>query len=258
MNPKIEALLKIIAIPEEEQYNWLWQHHDTFGFDLKWVNFDIPSAKKDIAMHLALLAFQLRDECHDPLGWCAWDRACWEVWKYYHEQMGSDIAKRERLSQDTRERYCLQWMSFWAKPIYWVLAALITKEIVADTEEKFDAHLYNMERVRTGRICGRCGGMDGHHKQVDDPKAGNSHMPCPRDIGRIDQLEMRVLEYAIGQDNGEGRYGMWYGPNPLLVEMLDGDGRDKNSVIIRFNPDGTDEIIYRWTASGWVKQIETI
>ena len=60
--------------------------------------------------------------------------------------------------------------------------------------------------------------------------------------------------YAIGQDDGEGGYGMWDGPNPSQREMLEIEGRDEYSVIIRFNTDGTDEVIWRWDNNRWRRE----
>lgn len=52
--------------------------------------------------------------------------------------------------------------------------------------------------------------------------------------------------YAIGQKDEHGGIGMWDGPNPSEEEMLAVEGIDENSVIIRFNRDESDEIIYTW------------
>lgn len=52
--------------------------------------------------------------------------------------------------------------------------------------------------------------------------------------------------YAIGQEDGKGGYGMWHGPTPSYEEMLSVDGRDTNSVIIRFNADGSHQILCKW------------
>jgi len=67
--------------------------------------------------------------------------------------------------------------------------------------------------------------------------------------------------YAIGQEiiSSVVEYRMWDGPNTSLEEMLEVVGRDANSVIIRFNKDGTDEVLYRWngTEECWVKELNT-
>lgn len=253
LNQNIEELLKVLILDEEEQYNWLWKRHDTFGFDLEWVDFDTTTAKKEIRRNLADLAFRLRDASHYMIGWCAWDRACWEVWKYVKIRQNSNIFERKHLSLCEREKYCYHWMAFWAEPIHQVIVALITKEIVADSEEKFDAHLVSEDfKEEEHTKCGRCGGIDGKHKQVDDPQAGNSHMltkmQCPNDNN-----EKRPLAYGIAQDDGKGGFGFWWGPNPYLEEMLGVEGQNKNSVIWRFNVDGTDDLIYRWGGDIWIE-----
>lgn len=65
-------------------------------------------------------------------------------------------------------------------------------------------------------------------------------------------LPHRFSMYGIGQEDEHNGIGMWDGPNPSEEKMLAVDGRDKNSVIVRFNKDGTDEIIWRWV-EGWVE-----
>ena len=222
MNLKIEKLLTILDLSEEEQCRFLSNYFLEKYFETdewpQWFNVcDILthgdfSERKDV---FAVLAFELRDDLHDPFGWCAWDRACWEVWKYFHIQLNNNLTKRKHLSQKTKENYCLSWMVFWAEPIHWIIVALITKEIVADPEEKFDAHL------SSERFC-----------KIDD--------------------EIRSLSYGIAQDNGEGCFGFWDGPNPSLEAMLEVAGRDENSVIWRFNEDGTDDLIYKWDGDVWV------
>jgi len=183
MNKKIEELLKVLSMPEEEQYTFLINYFTEKYFKTdewpKWYNICdmlIHGDSSEQRAILATLAFELKNECHCPFGVCAWDRACWEVWKYVKIQTHSNIFERKHLSLNTREKYCSDWMALWAEPIHWIIVVLIAKEIIADPEEKFDAHL----------VCERCGGIDGHHKQVNDPMAGNSHMltmmPCPKEI----------------------------------------------------------------------------
>ena len=263
MNKKIEKLLSVISMSDEEQYSFLSNYFTEKHFKTdewpKWYgvcDILIHGDSSERRTILADTAFSLRDELHDPLGSCAWDRACWEVWKYYHTQQGNNIFERKHLSLDTRERYCFHWMIFWAEPIHWIIASLITKEIVADEDEKFDAHLTEADFEGEEQTnCNMCGGISGKHNQIDDLMAGNSHMltkmQCPNDIN-----EKRPLSYGIAQHNGENSFGFWDGPNPSLEEMLEVDGRDEDSVIWRFNEDGTDDLIYRWCCSEWMKIVE--
>lgn len=114
----------------------------------------------------------------------------------------------------------LSWFCFLAQPIHWIVAALIAKEMVADTDEKVEAMRLPIEGVRTDRV--------------------------------------HEVRYAIGQDDGEDGYGMWDGPSPSLADMLSIIGRDNNSVIIRYNEDGTDKVIYKWVCEEWMKVISEI
>jgi len=66
-----------------------------------------------------------------------------------------------------------------------------------------------------------------------------------------------VVMYGIGQDDGNGGIGMWHGPTPNEKEMLAEDGKDDKSVIVRFNEDGTDDIIYRWTCGEWMRILKS-
>lgn len=68
-----------------------------------------------------------------------------------------------------------------------------------------------------------------------------------------DILDPTVYEimYAIGQNDNKGGYGIWAGPISSEEQMLKVIGRDDNSVIIRFNSDGTDEVIWKWDIDQW-------
>ena len=65
---------------------------------------------------------------------------------------------------------------------------------------------------------------------------------------------IRQLCYAIGIDDGQGGYGMTYGPTPNLKELLEMPGTNAD-YIFRFNPDGTDDKLYQWVVNKWVKQL---
>lgn len=275
LDQKVKELLKILDMSEDEQYNWLWKRHDTLGFDLEWIDFDTTTAEKEIRRNLADLAFRLRDDFHYVLGSVVWEKACWDVWAHEKKSQGSNILDREHLSFETKLRYCFSWVSFWATPIHWIIIALIAKELMTDSDAKWEIeqeskveetndvvkYLKSIEWSmgcggdRNEGQCPECCGpskewVEGANKnwmkqfgckRVGDEKIG--HTPeCP--LGNA--LKRSVPMYAIGQDEGDGGYGMWDGPNPSLREMLEVIGRDTNSVIIRFNVDGTDEVIYRW------------
>lgn len=56
----------------------------------------------------------------------------------------------------------------------------------------------------------------------------------------------RELTYAIGEEHEPRSFGMWHGPNPSLNNMLEVVGESEKSTIVRFNPDWTDESLYKW------------
>lgn len=177
MNKKIEELLAILDLPEDQQ-----KLHLIADGILSTAEDEIGAAY--LTESLAKTAFRLRNECHDPFGWCAWDRACWEVWKYYHKQQNSNIFERTHLSLETREKYCFNWMLFWADPIHWIITALITKEIATNPEEKFDAHLVEKEVVKTSI-----------HNILATPKGARVELP---------NFNEKVREvYGIAQEDGK-------------------------------------------------------
>jgi len=72
----------------------------------------------------------------------------------------------------------------------------------------------------------------------------------------------REVWYAIGQyDKFVHSVGFWAGPTVFCRAMMeDHSGRDRHSVVVRFNADGTEEIIYQWDPEGniWRAKIEEI
>lgn len=279
---KIEELLNILNLSEEEQYKFLFNYFIKIYF--KTDEWPYWYGICDILIHgdsserettLAELAFVLRDKGRSPFGVCAWDRACWEVWRYVETQQGSDIFKRKHLSLETREKYCSDWMMLWAEPIHWIIVALITKEIVADSEEKFDAHLTEEDEVQ----CETCRGSgikpftkfywcihcneDVSEDHLITLDRNESKDRCPICRNRVVEKttcpncsnddEKRSLAYVIAQSDDKGGFDFWDGPNPSKEGMLAIDGRDDNSVIMRFNADGTNEIIYRWGGDVWIE-----
>jgi hypothetical protein len=55
--------------------------------------------------------------------------------------------------------------------------------------------------------------------------------------------------YAAGYEEKPGSFGMYDGPTPSLHEILESVPCGVNPCIIRFNLDGTEEVIYRWDTS---------
>lgn len=70
------------------------------------------------------------------------------------------------------------------------------------------------------------------------------------------------IKYGCGVEKAPGEFSMFAGPYPTLEQALDYHGEidlhgnvHKDSVIIKFNEDGTDIITHRWSslASKWVE-----
>jgi hypothetical protein len=64
----------------------------------------------------------------------------------------------------------------------------------------------------------------------------------------------RRVMYGIGIEHEPNQFGMVHGPHPDEKEMLEiigEDGKD-NVFIIRFNKDGTEDIIWKWKKDRWV------
>ena len=69
---------------------------------------------------------------------------------------------------------------------------------------------------------------------------------------RQPQKPHREVRFAMGDEDAECGVGFWYGSMPTEDEVLEQVGHE-GSVIVRFNSDGTDEIIWRWKADRWVE-----
>ena len=66
----------------------------------------------------------------------------------------------------------------------------------------------------------------------------------------------REVTYGCGTEHRPGEFGMWWGPFPEEQYALEAAGRTLNDVIIRFNADWTDDVLWRWDGSGWVQKLE--
>lgn len=68
---------------------------------------------------------------------------------------------------------------------------------------------------------------------------------------------IKEVIYAIGQEQKEGNsYGMWHDPNPNENEMLEIVGKNNKSVIVQFDTDGTNKIIWRWHEDRWIEHMK--
>jgi hypothetical protein len=64
---------------------------------------------------------------------------------------------------------------------------------------------------------------------------------------KINRLEKKKpIIYAAGYEEEPGSFGMFYGPVLDLLEVLHVVPHGIRPCIIRFNKDGSDEVLYRW------------
>ena len=87
----------------------------------------------------------------------------------------------------------------------------------------------------------------------------------PSSMQQPKPAERTVVVYAAGYEERKspGSYSMYDGPTPILLDLLEthpwGDDIDNIPCIIRFNTDGSEEVLYRWDmlgGTGW--QLEEI
>ena len=100
----MSELLKVLDITKEEQ--WVWCAKNI----------------KAVGESLADLAFRLRDEAENKEGlW--WSGGLSKVFFYLaHSPERFDLSSEDRMRQ-------FQWFGTKAKPIHWIIAALIAKEM---------------------------------------------------------------------------------------------------------------------------------
>jgi len=62
--------------------------------------------------------------------------------------------------------------------------------------------------------------------------------------------------YAAGYEEKPGSFGMYDGPTPSLQEILESIPCGVNPCVIRFNLDGSEQVLYRWddTDNSWKLQ----
>lgn len=75
-------------------------------------------------------------------------------------------------------------------------------------------------------------------------------------LGSFPEVLVRKNEirYACGEQKNDHEFGMWAGPYPTKEDALARNGESDKSVIIKFDENGTDDIIYRWSiiANKWI------
>jgi len=83
----------------------------------------------------------------------------------------------------------------------------------------------------------------------------SKHTPSSLRINR--KPERTQVMYACGYEHKPSQFGMWDGPNPDVMKMLETvpEKEELKPVIVEFKLDGSDEVIYRWDSenSCWVK-----
>lgn len=68
------------------------------------------------------------------------------------------------------------------------------------------------------------------------------------------KIDESIVSYGCGYEDKPGSFGMYAGLNPSLKAMLAEDGYGgPNACVIQFNPDGTNQVIYRWKDDRWEK-----
>lgn len=86
--------------------------------------------------------------------------------------------------------------------------------------------------------------------KLTDDQLPEKYTPCSLQPPKSEPRKEVV--FALGEETrstvvGKASYAIWHGPNPDLEEMLEVVGKSNKSCIVRFNLDGTDEVLYRWT-----------
>ena len=67
-----------------------------------------------------------------------------------------------------------------------------------------------------------------------------------REVDATYLVPLVTIMYAIGEQHKPYEFGMWRGPSLDEKEMLEICGKSNKSCIIRFDKDGTNEVIWRW------------
>jgi hypothetical protein len=108
---KIDEILKMLELPEEEQMNWLSRNTE--------ISFKSHLTGEE---SLADLAFRLRDEA-----WCGCSEGVWAaaITKVARQAFGDWIESVEQVQSS--------WICL-TQPIHWIAAALIAQELKGQKE----------------------------------------------------------------------------------------------------------------------------
>jgi hypothetical protein len=75
----------------------------------------------------------------------------------------------------------------------------------------------------------------------------------------VDELRARKpVMFAIGCEENPGSFGMFHGPTPDLSAMLKIIPHGVNPCIIVFEPDGSDEVLFRWDEDDSVWKLHSV
>lgn len=67
----------------------------------------------------------------------------------------------------------------------------------------------------------------------------------------MEAISSTLPVYAVGYESGGA---MVYGPTFSLDDMLDVFAGDEGLVLWRFNPDNTEDVLYRWRKGRWEEE----
>jgi hypothetical protein len=78
----------------------------------------------------------------------------------------------------------------------------------------------------------------------------------PSVYGPLSVAKRNEVVYAAGYEEKPGSFGMYDGPTPSLQEILESIPCGVNPCVIRFNLDGSEQVLYRWddTDNSWKLQ----
>jgi hypothetical protein len=81
---------------------------------------------------------------------------------------------------------------------------------------------------------------------ITDESGGLPESHTPSIYGPLSVAKRNEIVYAAGYEEKAGSFGMFDGPTPSLQEILESIPCGVNPCIIRFNLDGSEQILYRW------------
>lgn len=82
----------------------------------------------------------------------------------------------------------------------------------------------------------------------------------PKHLREPDPPEIREVSYGIGTERSPGEFGMYCGPVPTEEDLLEVEGSSNNDYLIRFNMDGSEDLLWRWDMKeeSWVEYLPVL